>query len=210
MTNHDDPPNEKDRPENPCADEESVDQAVYVGPSSNPSGPEPPAPTGDSQAPLTQEDLEAVAAEAVKITGEILAFFPHVPDPRISSKIENDSIWVEIEGDPSGRLIGRKGLTILAFQHVLGKIVSHKLKKRVAVHVDAEHYRQRHLEKLVRLTIQTADYVAATHTARALEPMPAADRRMVHITLKGRKDIVTVSEGKDPNRFVVIWPNQEE
>lgn len=167
---------------------------------------QPGAPI-EEEAPL---DLNVVAAEAVKITREILGYFPHVQAPRVTSKIETDSIWVEIEGDPSGRLIGRRGQTIQAFQHLLSKIVSHNLRKRVNIHVDAENYYKRHLDKLIKLAVETADYVAATHSARALEPMSAADRRMVHLTLKTRKDVVTASEGKDPERFVVIWPSQEE
>lgn len=168
------------------------------------------APAGEEVQESPVLDLEEIAHDSVKITREILSFFPRVQAPKVSSRVENGTVCVDIEGDPSGRLIGRKGQTILAFQHVLSKIVSHRLRKKITIHVDAEHYRKRHLEKLAKLAIQTADYVAATRTARALEPMPAADRRMIHLTLKGRKDVVTVSEGKDPNRFVVIWPSQKE
>ena len=65
-------------------------------------------------------------------------------------------------------------------------------------------------EKLFKLAEQTADYVAATKGARALEPMSAADRRFIHIALKERRDVITASEGRDPGRFVVIWPAEDD
>jgi len=154
--------------------------------------------------------LEEIAREATSVTEEILTFFPKVPTPKVSWKLEDESIWVEIEGDPTGRLIGRRGKTIEAFQHILSKIISHRLRRRITIQLDAEGYRRRHRDKLIKLARQTADYVAATESARALEPMSPADRRIVHMTLKEREDVTTASEGRNPDRFVVIWPSSED
>jgi len=156
-----------------------------------------------------EKTLEEIAEEAANVTLEILKHFPRIPEPAVTWKIENGSIWVEIEGDTTGRLIGRRGQTIDAFQHVLSKIISHRMRRRVTVNVDAERYKQRYIDKLKKLAIQTAEYVAETNTARAMEPMSPADRRIVHITLREREEVLTASEGKDPNRFVVIWPNTD-
>ena len=162
-------------------------------------------------AELTAEDYARIAEDAGRVAGEILAYFPQVETPKVEWRVENDSsIWVDIEGDSSGRLIGRRGQTIEAFQHVLSKIVSHTLRRKITIHVDSEGYKRRQRDKLVALAVQTADYVAATSEARALEPMSASERRIVHITLKERADVVTASEGREPNRFVVIWPRGEE
>jgi len=159
------------------------------------------------EAPLPPEQ---VAETAIEITRELLSYFPKVPNPSLAWRLDEGSVWVEIEGDPSGRLIGRKGQTIEALEHIVSKMVSHRLRKKCNVHVDAEHYRERRREKLIRLAQETADYVAKTDQARALEPMSPAERRIVHMALKDREDVLTASEGKNPDRFVVIWPNREE
>ena len=170
-----------------------------------------PAAPAEEERELTIEDYNRIAEDAAKTAGEILKFFPEVQAPRVEWRVEDDSsIWVDIEGDSSGRLIGRRGQTIEAFQHVLSKIVSHTLRRKMTIHVDSEGYKRRQKEKLIQLAIQTADYVAETAEARALEPMTPAERRIVHMTLKARQDIITASEGRDPNRFVVVWPRGEE
>lgn len=170
-----------------------------------------PAAPAEEERELTIDDYNRIAADAAQTTGEILKFFPEVPEPRVEWRVEDDqSIWVDIEGDSSGRLIGRRGQTIDAFQHVLSKIVSHNLRRKMTIHVDSEGYKRRQKEKLIQLALQTADYVAATGEARALEPMTPAERRIVHMTLKTRADIITASEGREPSRFVVIWPRGEE
>jgi len=166
------------------------------------------APYDDSE--MDEGKLETVAWEAMNTAKEILTHFPKIPDPDVSSRVEEGSIWVEIEGDPTGRLIGRRGNTIDAFQHILSKIMSHRLRKKITIHVDAEGYKARQREKIMGLAKDTADYVAATGSARALEPMSPADRRFVHIALRERDDVLTASEGEGENRFVVIWPNIDE
>ena len=162
---------------------------------------------GEEPEPL---NLEEVAKEAAEVTRKILEFFPHVEMPAITNKVEDGSVWVEIEGDTTGRLIGKRGQTIDAFQHIISKILSHRLRRKITIHVDAEQYKRRHNEKLIKLAIETADYVAETGEAMALDPMSPADRRIVHMTLKDRKEVITMSEGKDINRFVVIWPRKDD
>ncbi len=164
----------------------------------------------DSADEREEVSLEDVAQFASEVTARLLSYFPRIEEPRISWRVDEGSVWVEVEGDPTGRLIGRKGQTIDAFEHVISKMVSHKFRRRVNVNVDAEGYKKRMREKLVDLATKTADYVASTGGARALEPMSPADRRIIHITLRQREDVITASEGREPNRFVVIWPNDEE
>jgi spoIIIJ-associated protein len=165
----------------------------------------------DEDAALASEPtLEQVAEEASQVARTMLSFYPKVKKPVVRWRLEAETIWVDIEGDPSGRLIGRRGQTIDALQHVISKIVSHKFRRKITINVDAEKYRRRHREKLEKLARMTADYVAETNEPRALDPMSPADRRFIHIALKGRNDVITASEGKEPNRFVVIWPNTEE
>jgi spoIIIJ-associated protein len=196
------PPPDATAPEDDRADESPRDADLEATP---PGRPYPPVE--DEPPEASPEEIAAAACEVAK---KILSFFPKIQQPVVTWKIEHETIWVEIEGDPSGRLIGRRGQTIDAFQHVVSKIVSHQFRKKLTINVDAEQYKKRHREKLQKLAIQTADYVGKTKEPRALEPMSPADRRFVHIALKERTDILTASEGREPNRFVVIWPNTDE
>ncbi|HUT53315.1 MAG TPA: R3H domain-containing nucleic acid-binding protein [bacterium] len=201
MTNQDDKSDkDKDRMdgENGEAEPDDVPADEQTQPEAEPA----PAPE-----PL---DLDQVAKDAAAVAREILELFPHIEMPKIEFKIENESVWVEIEGDPTGRLIGKRGQTIDAFQHIISKIMSHRLRRKITINVDAEQYKRRHNEKLIKLARETADYVAQTANAMALDPMSPADRRIVHITLKDRKDVITMSEGKDIGRFVVIWPRKDD
>jgi len=153
---------------------------------------------------------EKVAVEATEIVETILSHFPKIESAEVTWRIEDESIWIDVAGDTSGRLIGRRGQTIDAFQHIVSKIISHRYRKKATINVDAENYKKRQREKLIELAVQTADYVAETKEPRALESMSPADRRIIHITLREREDVITASEGRDPSRFVVIWPNEEE
>jgi spoIIIJ-associated protein len=198
MTNNDDQSGKAKDPEKEN-DEREQDQTA----------PDEQTQPGEIQPPA-ELDLKKVAEEAEQVTREILEFFPHVEMPAISSRVLDESVWVEIEGDPTGRLIGKRGQTIDAFQHVISKIMSHRLRRKITIHVDAEQYKKRHNEKLIKLAKDTADYVAQTGNPMALDPMSPADRRTVHITLKDRADVITMSEGKDVDRFVVIWPRKDE
>jgi spoIIIJ-associated protein len=157
-----------------------------------------------------KDPTEEVAEVAMEMTNQILNYFPRIEQPVVNCTLDEGTVWIEMEGDPTGRLIGRKGQTIDAFEHILSKMVSHKLRRKVSIHVDAEGYKKRYRIQLEEIANETAAYVADTGEARALESMSAADRRIVHITLRNNSDVITASEGRDPDRFVVIWPDDDE
>ena len=156
------------------------------------------------------DPTQEVAETAVEMAKTMLSYFPRIEQPVVTSSTDEGTVWIDMEGDPSGRLIGRKGQTIDAFEHILSKMVSHKLRRKVSIHVDAEGYKKRYHIKLEEIARETADYVADTGEARALEAMSAADRRIIHITLRNNTNVITASEGRDPDRFVVIWPDDDE
>jgi len=113
------------------------------------------------QEELTPENLETIAWESANTAKEILAFFPRVKTAQVTSRVEDGSVWVEMEGDSTGRLIGRKGKTIEAFQHILSKIMSHRLRRKITIHVDAEGYRKRY--QIVHIALkQRQDVITAS------------------------------------------------
>ena len=112
---------------------------------------------------------------------------------KISFREEN-KIGVEIESDFTGILIGRKGKNLDSIQ-LLVNVFAGRLKSDCRIIIDAENYRERREENLVRLARKSAEQVRRTKGSRLLEPMNPFERRLVHTTLNELNDIDTISEG---------------
>jgi spoIIIJ-associated protein len=118
-----------------------------------------------------------------------------------------DTINLEIKGEDMGRIIGRAGATIDSLQYLSSIILSKKSARRIRVLVDAEGYRERR-QKVVTDDAQiVAKDVEATGKERALPPMSAADRRLIHIYIQEKfPGLTSYSKGEGANRQVVIAP----
>ncbi len=109
-------------------------------------------------------------------------------------------------GDEVGPLIGRRGQTIDAIQHLARRIVFKAGEVGARVVVDADGYRERREAALCQEAEEAADEALELGEAIELEPMPASERRVVHEHLRLRGDVETHSEGEEPERFLVISP----
>lgn len=116
------------------------------------------------------------------------------------------SAVLDIEGDDLGLLIGRRGSTLAALQYVVNVMVTRKLGSRALVTVDAEHYHRRREDTLRGLARRMADRVRNSRRPVTLEPMPAAERRIIHLELSEDEDVVSGSVGMGDERKVVIRP----
>ena len=116
------------------------------------------------------------------------------------------SVCVEISGKDLGVLIGRRGETINAFQRIAALIVSKEMSRWVRLSIDVEGHRSRREQQLRRMAQSLAEQVAKTGLAQSLEPMPANERRIVHMELQNHSDVVTNSVGEDPQRKVMVEP----
>jgi spoIIIJ-associated protein len=150
-------------------------------------------------------DPAQVAAEAEKFLVGLAASIGAAGETVVN--IQGDDIEVQLNGAELGLLVGPRGSTLQAVQDIT-RVVS---QRRMGDHdtrlrIDIGGYRAKRKEALSRFVTQVADEVVATGSARALEAMPSPDRKIVHDALTGRTDIVTHSEGEDPNRRVVISP----
>lgn len=110
----------------------------------------------------------------------------------------------DIKGDDLGILIGRRGQTLACLQHVVRIIIAHKIKSMVPVIVDVEGYKQRRYESLQALAGRMAEQVMLKQIPFAVEPMPAYERRIIHLALVDHPDVTTQSIGEDEARKVVI------
>lgn len=113
------------------------------------------------------------------------------------------------EGDDVGPLIGRKGQTIDAIQHLAQRIVFRETPPAARIVIDADGYRERRAEALREEADEAAEEAIGSGEAVELEPMPASERRVVHEHLRERGDVSTHSEGEEPERFLVISPLDE-
>ena len=120
---------------------------------------------------------------------------------------DEESVEVAATGGDLGLLIGPRGQTLAAIQELTRTVVQRSAAIRPArLTVDVSGYRQKRREALERFTRQVADEVVASGSRRALEPMTAADRKIVHDTVNELPGLVTESEGEEPRRRVVIAP----
>lgn len=110
----------------------------------------------------------------------------------------------EIEGDDAGLLIGRKGDTLKTFQFLVRYIVSQRIDDRAYLMIDVEGYQQRRQQSLENMARRVASRVADTGRSITLEPMPPAERRMVHIALSDHPSVTTESTGYGDSRQVVV------
>jgi spoIIIJ-associated protein len=112
------------------------------------------------------------------------------------------------EKDALGALIGRKGERLSALQHLVNLMLSRKMGGWTRVLVDVEDYRGRRERQLRDLATRAAARVLETGKMLQLEPMPALERRWVHIALRDNPDVATQSIGEEPNRRIVVLPRE--
>jgi spoIIIJ-associated protein len=108
------------------------------------------------------------------------------------------------------RLIGRRGDTLASLQYVTRLITSRELQRRANIIVDVDSYKARRARMLRGLANRMADQAVESQRTVALEPMPPHERRIVHLTLLEREDVITRSIGEGPGRKVTIVPKSEQ
>jgi len=111
-----------------------------------------------------------------------------------------------VAGDDLGILIGRRGQTIDALQYLVRLISSRQSRSKIPIIVDVENYKQHRYESLRVLALNVAAQVKARRTSFRLEPMPAFERRIIHLTLANDPDVTTESIGEGEARKVVVEP----
>jgi spoIIIJ-associated protein len=117
-------------------------------------------------------------------------------------------VVLNITGDDLGALIGRRGETLRAIQYLVRLMVSHRLKRWTNLVVDVENYVVRRQRTLENLALRVAERVAQTGRTQALEPMPAYERRLVHIALRNHPKVTTQSVGEGERRKITIVPKR--
>ena len=126
-----------------------------------------------------------------------------------SSTVDGNEIEVRIdaEGDGLGLLIGPGGRTLLAIQDLARVAAQRRLGDHdTRLRIDVAGYREKRRIALERFARNVADLVKQSGIARSLDPMPSADRKVIHDTLSEIEGVVSRSEGEDPNRRIIVSP----
>ncbi len=123
------------------------------------------------------------------------------------------SPWVlDVNGgrDLRRRLVGKRGDTLAALQYITRLVASRELQRRVDVVVDVESYKVERAATLHSLALRMADEALRSERTITLEPMPPHERRIIHLALRGRQDVVTRSVGEGSTRKVTIVPHSQQ
>ena len=175
----------QDKPRQPKPQQQKKEQApaepkVYA--------PAEPGSTEERIEQFIQGLLEHMGSDAV----------PH------AMKNADDSYSVDLVGENLGILIGRRGETLDAIQHLANYAVNRGAAKRARINVDAENYRLKREESLQRLAQKVAGKVTRYRRNITLEPMNAYERHVIHAALQDYPDVTTYSTGTEPNRRIVV------
>ena len=119
-------------------------------------------------------------------------------------KAEGNTYKVDLVGDDLGYLIGRRGDTLDALQHLANYTVNRGVEGHIRISVDAEEYREKREDSLRRYARKKAQQVLKNRRRTTLEPMNAYERHVIHAALQDMENITTHSTGTEPNRRVVI------
>jgi spoIIIJ-associated protein len=146
----------------------------------------------------------------VESTKEILEKLLSLIPVEATVKVEQSKgkILMDIVGEASGILIGRKGKTLDSLEYIVNRIANNTSEKKIKVLVDSENYRQRHIESLTELALKIGEKVKTMKKALSTSPLNPHDRRIVHLALKGDEKLDTKSRGEGLMKKVVIIPKK--
>lgn len=132
----------------------------------------------------------------------------HAPQRHHGKMMNEDRILLSLHGEGLGILIGKHGQTLDALQYLTNLAAGKSFRHHYFVMLDVENYRERRQDTLEALAHRLAGKARRTGEPVKLEPMPAGERRIIHLALQDDPSVSTESEGEAPYRYVVISPNR--
>jgi len=169
-----------------------------------------PVPVKKTESTLEHDPLldrtEAVVSKLLHLMGLEAQVSAHYGD---TDRDDRRYINVDVRGSDLSVLIGRRSETLNAFQYIASLIIGKETEQFVQLVVDVEGYRARREKQLVQMAKRMADQVVKNGRKQTLEPMPAAERRIIHIALRENPAVTTESAGEEPYRKVVIYLKED-
>jgi spoIIIJ-associated protein len=156
----------------------------------------------DAEPTVTVDEVRDAAVQFVSGLTDAFGF-----DATVDARIEGSEIEVEVAGESLGLLIGPGGRTLLGIQDLARVAAQRRLGDHdTRLRVDVAGYREKRRQALERFAGTVAEQVKASGIARSLDPMPSADRKVLHDALAEIDGVVSRSEGEEPNRRVIVAP----
>ncbi len=145
---------------------------------------------------------EELVESAKRQLSDLLSFFEL--NTAVDASSTEDTIMLSVDTDDGGRLIGHRGETLAALQHIMNMLVRRQTTERVYVHVDIGGYRQARLEKLEEQAREAADKVRAGGEGVALTMMSPSERRHIHAMLTEVEGVRSESRGEGNQRRLIV------
>lgn len=163
-------------------------------------------PVRGEAVPVTEDELAAMAVELLEKTVRLMGFEAGVRATWHDADADNDDRYLvlDIHGHDLSPLIGRRGETLASLQYLVRLMINQRVKQWKNIVVDVEQYKERRVTQLTQLALRMAEQVAQTGRAVSLEPMPANERRVVHLALRDHPKVYTQSSGEGERRKVHI------
>ena len=190
-----------------CPDEEPVKAPAPAKSEPKPRAEKKPAP---EKKPAAAPAAKPADPDEPAVYGEIRAFLSGLLERMgVNAEIEispreNGGVNVNLTGAAMGAIIGRRGETLDAIQHLTNYVVNKTNDKHLHISVDAEAYRAKREESLARLAEKMAEKAIKYKRSMALEPMNSYERHVIHTALQNYEGVTTSSTGVEPNRRVVV------
>lgn len=214
-----------------AVDEETTPVAATSAPAVETTTPAAPTASAETDATAPQEDeahgdeevaddesstpeedaqLAALATELLSRLVALMGFEAEVIATWRQPDADNEHryLLLDLQGRDLSPLIGRRGDTLGNMQYLVRLMINQRLHRWKNIVVDVEGYRQRRMEHLSQLALRSAQQVAQTGRPLALEPMPANERRIIHLTLRDHAEVFTESTGEGARRKVQILPRK--
>ena len=176
-----------------------------------PEGPKTPKEHREPKAPKAPAEPKVYAAAEPGSVEEKVEIFikgllEHMDSKAVPHcwKVEGSTYKVDLVGEDLGYLIGRRGDTLDAIQHLANYTINRGVEGHIRINVDAECYREKREDSLRRYARKKAQQVLKARRRTTLEPMNAYERHVIHAALQDMENITTHSTGVEPNRRVVI------
>jgi spoIIIJ-associated protein len=166
---------------------------------------EPTQPPSKDRALRVAQETVRDLLERMNVTADVSAVYKEPEDHG-----QRPTLWIDITGKDLSILIGRRTQTLQAMQYITSLIVGKELGQNVHLVIDVEGYRSRREAILKKMASTMAEQAIKTGRRQALEPMPANERRIIHIELRNYPGVTTESVGEEPNRKVTIVPHQTD
>ena len=157
---------------------------------------------------VPEGDLSAAATAAKNYLASLLDALG-AGDTVVTVEETEDGCRIDLEGEQEGLIIGRRGETLDALQYLTGLVANRQQKEYYRVTLNVGNYREKREKSLTGLAHKYASAVARTGRRRTLEPMNPYERRIIHTAVQDIEGATSWSEGKEPNRHVIIGPTED-